>query len=446
MHLPHPRSAIRAGAMLALGALLALLAAAPLVQLGSNYFALGDLRAFYCAARVAASGADPYRSEPLGACERGLIGLGGDFVVPAPLPGDAIALFEPLARLPFSAVAVGWCMLLAALFVAASAALARLTSWSFAYVAAALFPLAFAIPVNLGQLVPLAVALLVAAAVALRSNRDGLAAVLAVAATIEPHIGLPACAALWVARPRARRVLAGAALASAALAVWAIGPSSVVEYVSRVLPEHIAAEARFDDQYSLTYLLSWLRVPIADAIMLGQASYWLIAGAGVAAALRLARTTNGDRYLLFVPMAASVIGGPYVHEEHLLAALPLAVVLAATTTLKLRSAATCALVLVAWPAKFVLERLHIAAVAMRLPTAFVAPPSADAAGLADAAWGARIEPFAGHVGFLLAKMPSWIGLALLVAVVAARAARASRAATEPPVPTLVTGAASPTVA
>jgi hypothetical protein len=33
-------------------------------------FLLGDFRAFYCAARVASQGANPYRTEPLRTCEQ----------------------------------------------------------------------------------------------------------------------------------------------------------------------------------------------------------------------------------------------------------------------------------------------------------------------------------------------------------------------------------------
>jgi hypothetical protein len=414
-------------AVLSLAVICIALARVPLAQLPRNYFAFGDLRAFYCAARTAEHGFDPYASEPIGACERGLVGLRDtNFVVPAPLPGQAIALFEPVARLPFSVVATTWCILLGATFAATCAMLVRLTRWRPVYVIVACAPLAFFIPVNQGQLVPLAVGALVAATLAVRSNRDGLAAVLTVAATIEPHIGLPACAALFIARPRSRWTLVAAAAASAALAAWTVTPRGVGEYFARVLPEHIAAEAQFDDQYSLTYLLSWLRVSISDAVTLGQASYWLLASAAVVAAVRLDRSGAGERYLLFVPMAASVIGGPYVHVEHLLAALPLAVLLAATAPAAWRSCAMSALVLLALPAKVALERLHVGGVAMQLNTGFVSS-ARGASFVADAAWSTRIEPFSGHIGYLIAKVPSWVGLALLVAMTALLVARNSRA-------------------
>jgi hypothetical protein len=405
--------AISAVALAALLALIALLAAAPLAQQHTNPFALGDLRAFTCAGRVALAGADPYASEPLGACERKLVGLRGNFVIPAPLPGDAIGLFELLARLPFTVVAAGWCVLLAVLYLGTSTMLTRLTGWRFAYVAAITFPLAFAIPVNLGQLVPLSVALVVGAALALKANRDMCAAVFAALSTIEPHIGLPVCIALAIARPRSRGALGVAAVGLGALAVSAIGPAGVIEYCTRVLPAHIASETRFDDQYSLTYLLTWLGVAGAPAIALGQLSYCVIGGGAVAAGIRAARMSGDSSWLLFVPAAFSVAGGPYVHEEHLFAAVPLGLLVVAAAPSAAREVSTIALVLVAWPAKFVLERLPHPMLAMHIDTAFFPFSGCALAPLAEALWSPRIASHAGHALFLAAKAPTWIGLLLL---------------------------------
>src|SRR5579883_636545 len=64
-------------------------------------FWMGDFRAFYCAARVAAHRADPYLTEPLRSCEVA-IGTTPFFrknpgvTIPAPLPGYAIAALMPL--------------------------------------------------------------------------------------------------------------------------------------------------------------------------------------------------------------------------------------------------------------------------------------------------------------------------------------------------------------
>jgi hypothetical protein len=401
---------------------LVMLAHTPLLQMHRAYFAFGDLRAFYCAARVARAGGDPYRAEPLGACERGLVGMRAtNFVVPAPLPGYAIALFEPLARLPFSAVAALWCALLGATLFGLAAALAALTRWAYVYVLAACLPLAFMVPVDQGQVVPLAVLCVAVAALLMVRGRDVPAALLAALSTVEPHLGLPVCAALFIARPRSRPALLIAALAAAGLAVLAVGPAGVAEYAARVLPEHIAAEAGFDDQFSLTYLLRWLHVPVGTAIAAGQTSYWLLAAAGIAVALCLRRISGDERWLLFVPLACSVAGGPYVHEEHLLAAVPLAILVAATASTRMRVLAGTALVLTAWPAVFLLRQLRTPHMSIVIPVGMVAPPAGPLPLLADGAWASRIEPLTGHATLFFAKLPSWLGLALVIGFVVLRA-------------------------
>ena len=57
-----------------------------------------DFRAFYCAGRATAMRADPYREQPLHACERRSTTLGvprdpADTTVPAPFPPFVLALF-----------------------------------------------------------------------------------------------------------------------------------------------------------------------------------------------------------------------------------------------------------------------------------------------------------------------------------------------------------------
>ncbi len=408
---------------------LVMLAHTPLLQVRKQYFAFGDLRAFYCAGRVARTGGDPYRAEPIGACERGLVGMPNtNFVVPAPLPGHAIAFFEPLSGLPFPVVAAVWCALLAAILFALSAALAALTGWPYLYVLFACLPLGFMVPVDQGQVVPLVVLLVVVAALLLRAGQAVPAAVCAALSTIEPHLGLPVCAALFVACARTRIALGVCALLAAALAVQTVGPNGIGEYLARVLPEHIAAEARFDDQYSLTYLLGWLRVPANAAIAAGQVSYWLLAAAGIAAAVRLRRTTGVAGWLLFVPLACSVAGGPYVHEEHLLAAVPLAILIAASASARTRVLAGAALALTAWPGVFVLRQLSVPHVSNVFAETTIVPPVGPLPLLADGAWAARIEPLAGHATLFFAKFPSWLGLALVIGSVLLRTLPARYAA------------------
>lgn len=79
-------------------AVIAVIAVALALQTGivvRTGFFMGDFRAFYCAARVTAHGADPYRTEPIRTCERGI----GNTVFFEKNPGVAIPAPLPATRL-----------------------------------------------------------------------------------------------------------------------------------------------------------------------------------------------------------------------------------------------------------------------------------------------------------------------------------------------------------
>ncbi|MGB6953399.1 MAG: hypothetical protein WBE15_15780, partial [Candidatus Cybelea sp.] len=120
------RSWLAAGIVVA--TLLALAAQTSIVT-RTGFFA-GDFRAFYCAARVASQGADPYQTQPLGGCERS-VGSDAFFrknpgvTIPAPLPGYAIAALIPLAQLPYAIAVACWLGLLLLAWLACVLTLAR---------------------------------------------------------------------------------------------------------------------------------------------------------------------------------------------------------------------------------------------------------------------------------------------------------------------------------
>lgn len=370
----------------------------------SNVSYFLDFRAFYCSAVVAVH-ADPYRAEPLGTCERATVPSKplheSGFVVPAPLPGWVDLTLRPLAHLPFLAAARIWWFALVLSFAVHQLLVWRLFPRLNPLIAfALLLPLGVWIPTPIGQIVPLGVVLLLGAALAIRSGNDRRAAVLAALATIEPHIGLPVCLALFVARPMTRVPLALSAAALGALSVIAIGPAGVVEYVRAVLPAHIASEAAFRDQYSATYLAISLHVARGAAIAIGQASYWLLA---IAAAFLARSCAKADRALLILlPMAFSVIGGPYLHVEHLLAAMPLALYAAIRWP-----AALVAAVLIAWPLRALLELGGVVReVSLALPPVFAHASSL----LAEVPWAIILADQHGSMIDVVTKIPTWAAL------------------------------------
>src|ERR1700686_3618193 len=76
-----------------------------------------DFNAFYCAGAALDRGADPYRADPLGACERAprpawLSRGTPNLSAPAPLPPSALAPFTALAHLPYALAAIAWRIIL----------------------------------------------------------------------------------------------------------------------------------------------------------------------------------------------------------------------------------------------------------------------------------------------------------------------------------------------
>jgi hypothetical protein len=378
------------------------------VRARTDLFTFGDLRAFYCSAHVALSYEDPYLAEPLGACERATIALRRtDFVLPAPIPPFAIAFLEPASRLDFETFSRIWCIALTLNFFFICGALSKVTEIPYVLVALTLLPLGLMLPLELGQLVPLCLGLLLCATVLVGHGRDRLAALFAAAAMFEPQIALPVCVALCIARSRSRIVFAGAAILAFAIAEWTVGSQAMMEYGLRVIPEHVVSEARLDGQYSLTYILGWLHVPINLSIALGKVSYVFFATVGITGGVGLFAKNHDARDLVFLPLALSVVFGPYVHLEHLLAALPLALLLVSRASRRWQFMAIITIILVAWPAKFlaILSGVPGGAAPINIGVLGLSPLS-----LADSVWQARVEPNSAHLPYLLMNVPTWIGL------------------------------------
>ncbi|MBV8197745.1 MAG: DUF2029 domain-containing protein, partial [Candidatus Eremiobacteraeota bacterium] len=220
-------------------------------------FLLGDFRAFYCAARVASFGHDPYRTQPLGTCESGIgpkifFQKNPGVTIPAPLPGYAIAALTPLARLPFTAAAVVWVMLLLLAWIAGIYTLSRCAgvAWEFGLAVLGLSLGTLSLP--FGEVVPIAVGCTCIAAFFAWRGHWRAAAVAAAATMIEPHLGMPVCLGLFIFAPASRVTLSICAAVLAAMALLVLGPAANVEYFTSVLPSHALSELTRDTQYSLS--------------------------------------------------------------------------------------------------------------------------------------------------------------------------------------------------
>ncbi|HEY9179759.1 MAG TPA: glycosyltransferase 87 family protein, partial [Candidatus Baltobacteraceae bacterium] len=319
-----------------------------------------DFQAFYCAGAAVREHADPYRTQPLGACEhrqtRGsYAALPPDVVLPAPQPGYDVAPFALLSFLPFATAKAVWGAALAialalAIVAAYGATRARAGTVVMALIASLVFPaLAF------GQIFAIFAAAACAAMFFAATQRWSAAGIAAAISLVEPHFGLPLCAALFVLRPQARVALAAAIAALAVTALAVLGVHANVEYVTSVVPLHALAELGSDAQLGVPTLLHAAGVPARIALLCGMLVYAAAVVVGVALGGVLASHTRVDALVAAGPVAFAVMGAAFVHVTEVFAAVPLALLLASMRTRR-RSLFAAALVFLSVPWYMALER------------------------------------------------------------------------------------------
>ena len=294
---------------------------------------MGDFKAFYCAGRVRLEGQNPYDAAPIAACEQApapapLFVIARGEVLPAPLPGYLVAAFVPFGALPFAFAVALWLVLLFAAFAGAVALLRRLQvgdPWTL-LVAFSIALMGLCVPV--GELPPIALFGIALAAFGAMRDRPGLLGCGVAIAMCEPQIGIAvaiACAAL----SRRFAIAAGVALGGLALLSFAtLGIGGNVAYVRDVLPAHVLSELPSVLQYGLSWVLYGLGVPSGPAVTLGRLQ-WIVM---LAVALFVARSPFGRRNPAFAVLAAPaivVVGGPFLHLDHIALALPAALWLCA---------------------------------------------------------------------------------------------------------------------
>jgi hypothetical protein len=312
-----------------------------------------DFRAFYCGAAVAGAHGDPYQAAPMRSCEAAASLATGfapapNLPIQAPLPGYVFALLGPLAHLPILPASIIWFVLGFGAVLGAIALVARLTELPVLWIALA-FVASSLMSLPLGQIVPFVVVALSACAYALRSGRPILAAVCAAAAMVEPHLGLPAALALFVWIPATRIPLFACAALLAGLSLAFIGIPANVEYFTVLLPAHAQHEVMwFAGQYSLSALLYHTGTPAARALQIGGLSYVAMLAIGVWLGRRCARAFDDPAFVPLIPVAFALLGGAFIHNHQMMAALPAAFLLFARVPAQ-RPLLRWALVLLAVP-------------------------------------------------------------------------------------------------
>ncbi len=248
--------------------------------------------------------------------------------------------------MPFAAAKALWGALLGIASAIAIAAAARMSGVSpagvFMAFAASLILPSFAF----GQLFAVYAAACCLAALFAQRAAWTLAGIAAAGTLVEPHLGLPLCAALALYNARARNALLIAACALIAIALLA-ARGNLAEYALATLPLHALSEIHSDAQLSLTAVAHALGAPEILALRLGVLSYVIAGAASIGIGVRLAARTRNAAFVVAVPAAFAAAGGTFIHATELLCAVPLALLLIRVA--RVRAIACLALVLVSVP-------------------------------------------------------------------------------------------------
>ncbi len=390
-----------------------------------------DFRAFYCAGAALGQRENPYRVEPDRACQREVLVEAGlptsDYPgLPAPFPPYALVAFAALALLPFRPAVDFWFATNVFAIGVAIVSITKLSGCRPAFVAAALVLPAGIVCLSLGQLVPIVLAAALFAALCARRGNGSGAAIGATIAALEPHLALPLWLGLALFVPAARKPLVVASAALGALTLLPGLPLNL-EYAGSVVPEHARAELNnFEVQYSLSSLLAAFHAAPEVALRAGAACYaaMLVFGLTLGAALR--RRFEDGAYAVLTPLAAVALGGPFLHIQQTVAAVPLGFMLVARFPRRsLRfSCATFALFLLAIPWPLIdMVRPQPVPVAARVPAAFSVPVTESRADRSsELAYTAFIDRFERRAGMhspaelIARKAPTWFAIVALLSL------------------------------
>ena len=289
-----------------------------------------DFLAFYCAGAASNSGENPYLDAPLqrcGAADGAVPSFARNGVQPSPLPPYDLPLFRLFALLPYRVAATVW---LVAALVATAIVVAFLAGRSglslLAVTALCGLPL-FLLSASLGQLPPIVALALCSAAELLRRKSYWLAGAACTAAFIEPHVAVPVWLSLFAWERRLRGPLLAGVTLLLLLSLAGANLATNVTFYTTVLSLHAASEVSVFFQYSLTWLAFLVGLSSHAALRLGSLSYGIMMIVGVWLAHEAARRFKSQDYLIFVPVAAIVLGGPFVHITQLSLAMLAALVL-----------------------------------------------------------------------------------------------------------------------
>ncbi len=313
-----------------------------------------DFNAFYCAGEAVRSGADPYRAEPIGTCERtpkkkGFYTVPEGVTLPAPLPPYDLAVFATIGRLPYEVTTSLWIVLILVSLATTIEAIHRLTQIPRFVLFLVFAPIDGWNAIFLGEIAPVAVASLSLAMLALREGHPRLSAAILTLSLCEPHVGIAPVLAMFLCIPRARPTIALSVLALIALSFVSVGTATSFEYVRTVLPAHAVSEITSTRQLSLTAVLHTLGMSDENALTLGSLSYVAMLMVGLVTARRLAARDPDDPLVIAAPAAFVLLGGVFIHMIQMPAAFPAALIAYTRVGGRLRYVIGAAIVIIATP-------------------------------------------------------------------------------------------------
>jgi hypothetical protein len=309
-----------------------------------------DFVPFACGAEVVVvEHADPYRIEPLRTCEHRAATIfpnGSLLVVPAPLPPYALDAFAPFGLVPFPVARWLWLAAQLTAYAMTLRLLRCLTGLPTAILFAATLCSLLIPSLLLGQIVPFAVLGLCLAAEGLERKSTLSVGIGIALASLEPHLAVPSAVAIALfARERTAALVVGAVAVTASLAT--LGAGTCLEYLTRVLPAHVASELDNREQYGIPYLLHLAGLAPTSAERIGE----LVSLAGLALAPLLARTvvraTGRRAFLALAPPLLALLTSPFLHVQQFAVAIPAALLFCSLANSRLPRAAT-ALLAVPW--------------------------------------------------------------------------------------------------
>jgi hypothetical protein len=291
-------------------------------------FAMGDFKAFYCSARVLLEHEDPYATAPMQRCQsapapRPLLVTKPGEVLPAPLPGYAIAAFTPLGALPFPVACVLWIVVLLAATIAAIVLFARLgvaDPWT---IAVALTILVGAASFTVGELPPIALLGVALGAWGAKKGRLWAVGAAVILTSFEPQVGAAVVLALVVLQRRFILPVIAALAVLAMVSLAAVGIPGNLEYVRSVVPAHLLSELPSVLQYSLSWALYQAGVTANTAVFLGRLS-WIVMLAVTVWFARTRFARERPEVAVLAAPAFAIVAGPFLHFDHMALAIPAA--------------------------------------------------------------------------------------------------------------------------